>query len=62
MFDGGPSFHDNGTEYLRPFKGKKYLGGPSQEIDDNWTELTESKQINFQKWYALITVQTAGFV
>ena len=41
-FQGGAAFDENGTEYVRPVKGKQYGGGssPSQEIDDNWTELT----------------------
>lgn len=41
MFTGGPTFYDNGTEVLRfPADQPRYVGEPSQDIDDAWNALT----------------------
>ena len=43
-YRGTPIFGDDGEEYVEYEPGeKKYVGEPSDEIDDAWNELTTSK-------------------
>ena len=42
-YRGTPIFGDNGEEYVKYLPGEvKYVGEPSDEIDEAWNELTKS--------------------
>ncbi|KAH8645966.1 hypothetical protein BGZ60DRAFT_554929 [Tricladium varicosporioides] len=44
LFEGSPRFYPNGTMYSpKPHNGPRYIGEPSQEIDDNWHALTKGR-------------------
>jgi hypothetical protein len=39
-FNLGSAFDENDHEFLRPAKGKNYVGEPNAEINENWIKLT----------------------
>lgn len=43
-YRGTPIFGDDGEEYVKYEPGEtKYVGEPSEEIDEAWNQLTTSK-------------------
>lgn len=43
-YRGTPIFGDDGEEYVKYLPGEvKYVGEPSDEIDEAWNELTKSE-------------------
>ena len=57
-YRGTPIFGDNGEEYVKYLPGEvKYVGEPSDEIDEAWNELTKSKSsIQMHQTYELILI------
>ena len=58
LFEGSPRFHPNGTMYYPgpAHNQPRYIGEPSQEIDDNWEALTKGRPLCRAKSRVLLTV------
>ena len=45
-YRGTPIFGDDGEEYVKYLPGEvKYVGEPSDEIDEAWNDLTKSESL-----------------
>lgn len=55
-YRGTPVFDENGEEYVQYLPGEtKYVGEPSDEIDEAWNQLTKSTLKAVMGWFRQLT-------